>query len=128
MLLVQAYPSFEFRYLKNMLERDSTIQLKTVLQDADLEYAELDQTALRVFPVRREELFAFDVVIFGDVNPSFLSASVLANLHDFVEKEGRRRGVYRRAAVHAAGLPEHAARAAVSHRSARRPRTRSRRA
>lgn len=87
-LLAQAYPSYEFRYLKNMLERDSTIQLKTVLQDADLEYAELDQTALRVFPVRREELFAFDVVIFGDVNPSFLSASVLENLSEFVGKKG----------------------------------------
>lgn len=87
-LLVQAYPNYEFRYLKNMLERDSTIQLKTVLQDADLEYAELDQTALRVFPVRREELFAYDVVIFGDVNPSYLSASVLENLSDFVEKKG----------------------------------------
>jgi hypothetical protein len=87
-LLVQAYPNYEFRYLKNMLERDSTIQLKTVLQDADLEYTELDETALRVFPVRREELFLFDVVIFGDANPSYLSASVLANLHDFVEKKG----------------------------------------
>ncbi len=87
-LLVQAYPNYEFRYLKNMLERDSTIQLRTVLEDADLEYAELDQTALRVFPVRREELFAYDVVIFGDVNPSYLSASVLENLSDFVEKKG----------------------------------------
>ncbi len=87
-LLVQGYPSFEFRYLKHMLERDSTIQLKTVLQDADLEYAELDQTALRVFPVRREELFAFDVVVFGDVNPTYLSTSVLANLNEFVEKKG----------------------------------------
>ncbi len=38
--------------------------------------------------MRREELFAFDVVIFGDVNPSFLSASVLANLHDFVAEKG----------------------------------------
>jgi hypothetical protein len=87
-LLVQAYPSFEFRYLKNMLERDPTIQLKTILQDADLEYAEQDQTALRVFPVRREDLFAFDVVIFGDVNPAFLSANVLANMHDFVAEKG----------------------------------------
>jgi hypothetical protein len=87
-LLVQAYPNYEFRYLKNMLERDTTIQLKTVLQDADQEYAEQDQTALGVFPVRREELFMYDVVIFGDVNPAFLSASVLANLHDFVEKKG----------------------------------------
>ncbi len=87
-LLVQGYPSFEFRYLKHMLERDSTIQLKTVLQDADLEYAELDETALRVFPVRQEELFEFDVVVFGDVNPTYLSTSVLANLNEFVEKKG----------------------------------------
>jgi len=87
-LLVQAYPNFEFRYLKNMLERDSTVQLRTVLQDADLEYAELDQSALRVFPVRREELFAYDVVIFGDVNPAYLSASVMTHLNEFVEQKG----------------------------------------
>ncbi|HTM55610.1 MAG TPA: VWA domain-containing protein [Pirellulales bacterium] len=87
-LLVQAYPNYEFRYLKNMLERDNSIELKTVLQEADLEYAELDNTALRVFPVRREELFAYDVVVFGDVNPDYLSTSGLANLHDFVEKKG----------------------------------------
>ncbi len=87
-LFVQAYPSFEFRYLKNMLERDSTIELKTMLQDADLEYAELDQTALRVFPVRREELFAHDVIIFGDVNPAYLSASVLTNVCEFVTEKG----------------------------------------
>jgi hypothetical protein len=87
-LLAQGYPSFEFRYLKHMLERDSTIELKTVLQEADLEYAELDDTALRVFPVRREELMAFDVVIFGDVNPAYLSTTVLANLQEFVEKKG----------------------------------------
>jgi len=87
-LFAQGYPNFEFRYLKHMLERDATIQLKTVLQEADLEYAELDQTALRVFPVRREELFEFDVVIFGDVNPGFLSTAVLANLNEFVEKKG----------------------------------------
>ena len=87
-LLVQAYPNYEFRYLKNMLERDSTIQLNTVLQDADLEYAELDQSALRGFPVRREELFEYDVLMFGDVNPAFLSAGVMQNIADFVEKKG----------------------------------------
>jgi von Willebrand factor type A domain len=87
-LLVQAYPNYEFRYLKNMLERDSTIQLKTVLQDADLEYAELDQSALRGFPVRREDLFEYDVLIFGDVNPAFLSTGVMQNIADFAEKKG----------------------------------------
>ena len=88
-LMVQAYPNNEFRYLKHMLERDSTIELRTVLQDADVEYAELDKSAMRVFPVRREELFDYDVIIFGDVNPAFAQQdSVLQNLADFVEEKG----------------------------------------
>jgi len=87
-LLVQSYPNFEYRYLKNMLERDSTVELKVVLQEADLEYAEADLFALRVFPVRREELFQFDVIIFGDVDPSFLSASAIGHLAEFVTEKG----------------------------------------
>lgn len=87
-LLVQSYPNYEFRYLKHLLERDSTIQLKTVLQEADLEYAEQDQSALRVFPVRRDELFAYDVLIFGDVNPAFLSGSALEFISDFATEKG----------------------------------------
>ena len=88
-LLVQAYPSFEFRYLRNMLQRDETIALHTVLQEADLEHAEQDASALRVFPLRREELFAYDVVIFGDVNPALLSTAALQNLADFVDQPAK---------------------------------------
>jgi hypothetical protein len=88
-LLVQSYPSFEFRYLRNMLGRDETIALHTVLQDADLEHAEQDSSALRVFPVRREELFAYDVVILGDVDPAMLSPAALQNLAEFVDQPGK---------------------------------------
>jgi len=88
-LLVQAYPNFEFRYLRNMLQRDATIELNTVLQDADLEYAEQDASALRVFPVRRDDLFSYDVIIFGDVDPALLSASMMQNLVDFVDQPGK---------------------------------------
>jgi hypothetical protein len=88
-LLVQAYPNFEFRYLRNMLQRDEMITLHTVLQEADLEHAEQDASALRVFPLRREELFAYDVVIFGDVNPALLSAAALQNLADFVDQPAK---------------------------------------
>ncbi len=87
-LLVQSYPSYEFRYLKNLLERDKTVRVRTVLQEADPEYVQLDETALAVFPVRRDELFEYDVVIFGDVNPSFLSPSALENMVAFVEEKG----------------------------------------
>jgi hypothetical protein len=88
-LLVQASPSFEYRYLRNLLARDETIELHTVLQDADPEYAQEDRAALRVFPVEREKLFAYDVVILGDVNPALLSQSSLQDLADFVTQKSK---------------------------------------
>ncbi|MCH8921620.1 MAG: VWA domain-containing protein [Planctomycetes bacterium] len=89
-LLVQSYPSFEYRYLKHMLERDSTIELNVVLQEADLEYAELDKSALRIFPVSREELFKYDCILFGDVDRSQtdLTPTVMQNIADFVQLKG----------------------------------------
>lgn len=96
-LLVQSYPSHEYDYLKALLGRQrhdeknsgkKAFDLTTVLQEADPEYAELDETAQRVFPVRREELFAYDVVIFGDVNPAFLSQSAREQLVAFVKERG----------------------------------------
>jgi hypothetical protein len=87
-LLVQAYPNYEFRYLKNLLERDKTIEVHTVLQEADVENASDDKTALAVFPLRREDLFAYDVVIFGDVNPALLSNLAMTNLAEFVLQKG----------------------------------------
>jgi hypothetical protein len=88
-LLAQAYPSFEYRFLRNMLARDPTIELRTVLQEADVEQAEEDQAALPAFPVRRDELLAYDVIILGDVNPALLGGPTLRNLADFVEQPGK---------------------------------------
>jgi hypothetical protein len=88
-LLAQAYPSFEYRFLRNMLARDPTIELRTVLQEADAEQAEEDKAALPAFPVRRDELFAYDVIILGDVNPALLGGPTLRNLADFVQQPGK---------------------------------------
>lgn len=88
-LLVQAYPSYEFRYLRNMLQRDATIELGTVLQEADLEHAEQGAGVLRGFPVRRDELLSYDVLILGDVNPALLSEAMLQNVADFVDQPGK---------------------------------------
>jgi hypothetical protein len=91
-LMVQERPSYEFRFLKEMLLRDKTITLHYVEQDADVEFVEKnrqgEQVSLPAFPVRREDLFAYDVVLFGDVNPSLLGAGAAANLVDFVRERG----------------------------------------
>lgn len=95
-LLVQAYPNYEYRYLKNVLERelnskpsaDGVPAFRVVLQEADTKFEQFDKTALKDFPVKREDLFQYDVLIFGDVNPSFLSRSMMDNVRAFVEERG----------------------------------------
>lgn len=90
-LLIDSAPRWEYRELKVLLERERTVELHTVLQDADLQYADQDATAQPLrgrFPVNRDQLFAYDTVIFGDVNLQYLSPSVLENLSDFVSEAG----------------------------------------
>jgi hypothetical protein len=91
-LLVEGGPRFEYRFLRNLLSRDKTIKLSTLLQGGDIEFRPIFSQyeagggeTLTVFPVSREELSKFDVVIFGDVNPSLLSPAALENLADFVD-------------------------------------------
>ena len=87
-LYVESYPRYEFRFLKNLLEREETIELSVLLSDADPEYLAEDKTAVGYFPTTRDELFAFDVVILGDVAPSLLSAAQVENLREFVRVKG----------------------------------------
>lgn len=75
-LLVDNLPRWEYRELKALFEREKTVDLKTVLQDSDGEYAQEDLFALPHFPVTRDELFQYDVLILGDVNPSYLSSTL----------------------------------------------------
>ena len=87
-LLVDSEPRYEFRYLKNYLEREETIDLNVVLLSSDPEYSEQDRSALPTFPAAKDELFAYDVVIVGDADPSFLSQSQMQNLVEFVTEKG----------------------------------------
>ena len=107
-LLVYDYPSREFNYLKQFLGRPSKgendpdaefsmnrIQLDTFLQQADIEYAATDRHAIKLFPVNKEQLFQYDVIIFGDVKPNWagkvaggIGQSELDHLKEFVEERG----------------------------------------
>jgi hypothetical protein len=87
-LMAFGYPNYEFRFLKSLLERDSTIELATYLQDADPQYAEQDKTALSALPSSRDELFAYDVVLVGDVDPRLAPRSLWQNMRAFVAEKG----------------------------------------
>ena len=87
-LLVDGEPRYEYRYLKNFLERDETIELSVVLQSADPEYAQQDRFALPTFPAAKKDLFEYDVIILGDVDPTFLSAAQMSHVAEFVIEKG----------------------------------------
>lgn len=87
-LLADGLPRYEYRALKHLLERDKSIQLSVVLQDADLEYPQEDRVALPHLPVQREELLQYDVIILGDLDPGQLSPALQENLREFVREKG----------------------------------------
>jgi hypothetical protein len=87
-LLADSSPRWEFRYLKTLFERDPTVSLKTLLQEADAEYASEDQTALPHFPLNKEELYRYDVLILGDLNPALLGNWSMELVRSFVRESG----------------------------------------
>lgn len=90
-LLADGLPRWEFRELKNLLEREPTVELHTLLQEADLEFALQDETAKPLqgrFPLTREALSAYDVLLLGDLNPGAFSPGVLDHVREFVREGG----------------------------------------
>lgn len=90
-LLFEGAPRYEYRYLKNFLEREETVDLSVVLQSADPEYSEQDRAALPTFPSAKEGkdgLFEYDAAVIGDIDPNFLSSAQMQNLRDFVTEKG----------------------------------------
>ncbi len=95
-LYVEGEPRYEFRFAKVLFERETeaaagnkSIDLGTILLDASPGYAEQDKTALRTFPIR-SELFEYDVVILGDVDPARVpkAQQFFQDLADFVKVRG----------------------------------------
>lgn len=87
-LVAQSSPSYEYRALVSLLERDPAVLLRTRLQESDPGFSEVDRSALDSFPLTQDELFEYDVVILGDVDPELLPTSVWPMLERFVSVHG----------------------------------------
>ncbi len=87
-LIVDSEPRYEFRYLKNYLERDETIDLNVVLLSSDPNYSDQDRSAIPTFPASKDDLFAYDVVIFGDADIELLEPVAVAEPRRVRDREG----------------------------------------
>ena len=88
-LLVEAEPRWEYRYLKNALTRDKRFNLKILLRVPEMnELHKGNPMFLTEFP-GAAELLKFHAIVFGNLaNDSFLKAQDLENLRRFVVEEG----------------------------------------
>ena len=66
-LLVEAFPRWEYRYLRNALERDPGVDVSCLLFHPGLSKGGGGKGYLQSFPGSLEELAPFDVVFLGDV-------------------------------------------------------------
>lgn len=88
-LLVDQSPRWEFRYLQAMLLRDRRVNLKCYLVEEDPSIARVEKSPyLSSFPTRREDLLKYDLVIFGDVDPRFVTPTQQEYLNELVSKFG----------------------------------------
>lgn len=97
-LYIEGYPRYDFRFVKVLLERESErsaggkgVEVKVVLLNASKGWEGTDRTAMALdaFPTR-DELFGFDVIVLGDVEPKQLPRGnrALQDLADFVRVKG----------------------------------------
>jgi hypothetical protein len=88
-LLVEQSPRWEFRYLQAMLMRDRRIELKCLLLEGDPAVARgTNSPYLEQFPQRKDDLFKYDLVVLGDVDPRRLPAQSQENLNELVSRFG----------------------------------------
>jgi uncharacterized membrane protein len=96
-LYVDGYPRWDYRYLKTSLVRDDTVEVQVYLVSSDPDFPQEGTKglpALLAFPGERRALFAYDVILLGDVRPEDLVSptvsreEVLQNLADFVNEGG----------------------------------------
>lgn len=72
-LYVEGVPRWEYRYLKNLLLREDSIESSIMLLSADRSFAQEGDRPISRLPVTAKEFDEFDVIIIGDVPASVMS-------------------------------------------------------
>ncbi|MBY0112818.1 MAG: hypothetical protein K2Y21_08355 [Phycisphaerales bacterium] len=86
--LVDGYPRWEYRYLKNLLLRERTIRSSALILSADRRFLQEGSDPLASLPRTKEEWQPFDVVVLGDVRSELLSAEQQAQIKQLVAEKG----------------------------------------
>ncbi|HRQ75837.1 MAG TPA: hypothetical protein PK098_07960 [Phycisphaerales bacterium] len=87
-LFVEGYPRWEYRYVKNLMVRERSIESSVMLISADRDFAQEGNQPITRLPRSPEEFAEFDVIVLGDVPASFFTPSQLEMIRDHVAERG----------------------------------------
>ena len=88
-LVIDQLPRWEFKYLQAQLLRERRVDAKFLLLDADPANADLPNSPyIKQFPSSIKDLSAYDLIVFGDIDPHRFSTIQLDLLNEFVAKYG----------------------------------------
>ncbi len=87
-LLVAGRPSYEYRYLARLLERERTIDVSCWLQSADAQAVRDGDTIITELPRRPEEIFAYDVIMLLDPDGRELDSAWAITVRRLVNELG----------------------------------------
>lgn len=88
-LILDGRPRWETRYLRNAFERDEQWSVNTVIAGPGTDEPELPRGDRDgTFPRSRDQLFHYDLVIFGEMSPELFGPHELEWLREFVAVRG----------------------------------------
>lgn len=87
-LLVAGGPSWTYRYVTRLLERDSTVDLSVWLQSAGLDAVRDGNTVITRLPTEASDLFEYDAVLLLDPDPAGLPVGWDETLERLVSEHG----------------------------------------
>ncbi|MGD8451667.1 MAG: vWA domain-containing protein [Phycisphaerae bacterium] len=87
-LIVAGGPTYEYRYVTRLLERDRSIDVSCWLQSADEQALRDGNTILEALPREPAALFAYDAILLLDPDPEELDAAWALTLRRCVDEMG----------------------------------------
>ncbi|MCZ2340502.1 MAG: hypothetical protein LC104_01740 [Bacteroidales bacterium] len=87
-LVVDSAPRWDFKFLQRALLRDRRMEARFFLTEGDPKAMQAGEPFLAEFPTRREELFAYDLLILGDIPATALQLEQQEFVRDFVAEGG----------------------------------------
>ncbi|MCK4872534.1 MAG: hypothetical protein KAS72_07395 [Phycisphaerales bacterium] len=87
-LYIEDSPRWEYRYLKNLLIREASIEASVMLLSADRDFTQEGNTPITCLPNTAKEMEAYDVVIIGDIPGGALSEHRQQMIRDSVSQRG----------------------------------------